>query len=417
MTTMEVIVVDVEFTPNQSNLSFVSECGFYFFPTQMYLTKSRLLRALGFVNAPSLFVVETAGLNVQYQAYRTLLDDRDGLQFPWPNPPLAELFKTEILRNSPDDGSIVKVDFTTLGKGVKGLFFGAKWCPPSRAMCKQLCEIYPGLKNEHQSFEIIFCSSDRSEESFREHFSSMPWFALPFGCEKQFSKAYDVQGIPTFLLLNDDFSLISRNGLHLLLSEPQNYPWKRKAIYELNEFTAQRLSELPALILFTEGSPEDTDFSIQFLESCADWIHNSPTQQKEQTADTGHTSAETASLGSEKPISLSAAADPLQIFYTGEDPICDYVLDSLGQEQADLPLLLICDVMAGHMVICEKPDVSEQVLSAFVADYRAGRAKVQPIPSPKQNQSRTVAGIPADMLQQMVSQEQLQTLPQPAESA
>jgi hypothetical protein len=58
-------------------------------------------------------------------------------------------------------------------------------------------------------------------------------------------------GIPTFLLLNDDFSLISRNGLHLLLSEPQNYPWKRKAIYELNEFTAQRLSELPALILFT----------------------------------------------------------------------------------------------------------------------------------------------------------------------
>jgi hypothetical protein len=89
--------------------------------------QSRLLRALGFVNAPSLFVVETAGLNVQSQAYRTLLDDRDGLQFPWPNPPLAELFKTEILRNSPDDGSIVKVDFTTLGKGVKGLFFGAKW--------------------------------------------------------------------------------------------------------------------------------------------------------------------------------------------------------------------------------------------------------------------------------------------------
>ena len=81
--------------------------------------------------------------------------------------------------------------------------------------------------------------------------------------------------------------------------------------------------------------------------------------------------------------------------------------------------------MAGHLAICEEPDVSEQVLLQFVDNYRNGRAKVQPIPSPEQKQvskahlgsfdkicthlqSRTVAGIPAEVLQQLVLQQQQQ---------
>jgi hypothetical protein len=65
-------------------------------------------------------------------------------------------------------------------------------------------------------------------------------------------------------------------------------------------------------------------------------------------------------------------------------------LESLGQEQADLPLLLICDVMTGHLAICDKPDVSEQILTGFVDDYRAGRAKVEPIPNQKQRQQQVL---------------------------
>lgn len=61
-------------------------------------------------------------------------------------------------------------------------------------MFKKLCEIYPKIKEENQEFEIIFCSSDRSEESFRDHFKTMPWLALPYGNVKSISKAFDVQG-------------------------------------------------------------------------------------------------------------------------------------------------------------------------------------------------------------------------------
>jgi nucleoredoxin len=63
-------------------------------------------------------------------------------------------------------------------------------------LCKQLCEIYPKLKQQHaDAFEIIFCSYDRSEESFREHFSTMPWLSFPYGNQKALSKAYDIHGL------------------------------------------------------------------------------------------------------------------------------------------------------------------------------------------------------------------------------
>ena len=67
-------------------------------------------------------------------------------------------------------------------------------------------------------------------------------------------------------------------------------------------------------------------------------------------------------------------------------PFFKKVLENLGQENADLPLLLICDVLSGHLAICDKPDVSEDVLREFVEEYRNGKAKVIPIPSNKKIQ-------------------------------
>jgi hypothetical protein len=62
---------------------------------------------------------------------------------------------------------------------------------------------------------------------------------------------YQKTGIPTFLLVDENFSVITRNGLNMLLSNPNGYPWPRKPLYELCEFTAHLLSEMPSLILFT----------------------------------------------------------------------------------------------------------------------------------------------------------------------
>lgn len=55
-------------------------------------------------------------------------------------------------------------------------------------------------------------------------------------------------------------------------------------------------------------------------------------------------------------------------------------MESLGLGQAELPLIIICDAMAGHMAVCDKPDVSDTIVSEFINDYRSGRANVVPLP-------------------------------------
>ncbi len=73
-------------------------------------------------------------------------------------------------------------------------------------------------------------------------------------------------------------------------------------------------------------------------------------------------------------------SDPLQFFYTGEDPICDQILDSLDLSEAPLPLVCILDVLGEAVYICEQPDVSEDVVRNFLDAYRQGLVLPKRIP-------------------------------------
>jgi len=57
-------------------------------------------------------------------------------------------------------------------------------------------ESYKKLKQAGKDFEIIFCSSDRDEDSFKEYFATMPWISLPFNDprKKALSRHFDVSG-------------------------------------------------------------------------------------------------------------------------------------------------------------------------------------------------------------------------------
>lgn len=63
---------------------------------------------------------------------------------------------------------------------IPGLYFSAHWCPPCRGFTPVLAQLYTKLKENNQSIEMIFVSSDRDENSFKEYFNEMPWHALPF---------------------------------------------------------------------------------------------------------------------------------------------------------------------------------------------------------------------------------------------
>ena len=52
------------------------------------------------------------------------------------------------------------------------------------------------MREDNKSFQIIFASSDRDEESMQEYLDEMPWLAIPFGDKrkKTLSNIFAVSG-------------------------------------------------------------------------------------------------------------------------------------------------------------------------------------------------------------------------------
>ena len=53
-------------------------------------------------------------------------------------------------------------------------------CPPCRAFTPELVYTYEKLKSAGKKFEVVFVSSDRSEEWFNQYASTMPWLSVPY---------------------------------------------------------------------------------------------------------------------------------------------------------------------------------------------------------------------------------------------
>ncbi|XP_076076116.1 nucleoredoxin-like [Mytilus galloprovincialis] len=119
--------------------------------------------------------------------------------------------------------------FTGSGK-VVGLYFSAHWCPPCRSFTPELARKYTKYKQQYPSFEIVFVSSDRSENDFDSYFSEMPWLALPFNEEGKKNKLmaqFGVRGIPALVILNGDTGkVISKDGRADTASETYPTRWK-----------------------------------------------------------------------------------------------------------------------------------------------------------------------------------------------
>ena len=98
-----------------------------------------------------------------------------------------------------------KLDTAThlAGDKVVLLYFSAHWCPPCRGFTPVLADLYKKLTAEGKNFEIVFISSDKSQENFDEYFGEMPWKALPFSDRDRkaaLSKKFKVQGIPNLVI-------------------------------------------------------------------------------------------------------------------------------------------------------------------------------------------------------------------------
>ena len=64
-----------------------------------------------------------------------------------------------------------------------------------------LAKLYKKLKEDKKNVEMVFVSSDRSEESFGQYLDSMPWLAVPFGDSRvdQMKNLFAVDGIQIWM--------------------------------------------------------------------------------------------------------------------------------------------------------------------------------------------------------------------------
>src|SRR5690606_10146272 len=93
-----------------------------------------------------------------------------------------------------------------LGKVKYFAFYrSASWCGPCRNFTPKLVKFYNRIKPKHPEFELIFVSSDRSEDSMESYMvdDRMPWPAFEFGKHKSLVRS-NGNGIPCLIITDAD---------------------------------------------------------------------------------------------------------------------------------------------------------------------------------------------------------------------
>ncbi|MDB6132943.1 MAG: Thioredoxin [Verrucomicrobiales bacterium] len=116
-------------------------------------------------------------------------------------------------------------------------YFSAHWCPPCRAFTPKLVEFYNAQEGKKKDFEIIFVSSDHSEEEMEEYMKvdSMPWPVISYRNVARMKeiKEFCGDGIPCLVLVDRDGKVISDTNVGGQYLGPQkvmnDIPEKTKA--------------------------------------------------------------------------------------------------------------------------------------------------------------------------------------------
>lgn len=150
------------------------------------------------------------------------------------------------------------------------VYFSAHWCPPCRGFTPKLAEMYRDTFKD-KGLEIIFVSSDKDQRSFDSYFEEMPWVALPFDqrdLKATLSKKYKVQGIPSFVILNTDGTLITTNGRDAVMKDPkgEKYPWTPPTAAEKGKILLDNLGA--DLVAKAQGKPIGLYFSAHWCPPC-----------------------------------------------------------------------------------------------------------------------------------------------------
>ncbi|EDL12859.1 nucleoredoxin [Mus musculus] len=333
---------------------FVRDMPWLALPYKEKHRKLKLWNKYRVSNIPSLiFLDATTGKVVCRNGLLVIRDDPEGLEFPWGPKPFREVIAGPLLRNNGQS-----LESSSLEGSHVGVYFSAHWCPPCRSLTRVLVESYRKIKEAGQEFEIIFVSADRSEESFKQYFSEMPWLAVPYTDEarrSRLNRLYGIQGIPTLIVLDPQGEVITRQGRVEVLNDEdcREFPWHPKPVLELSDSNAVQLNEGPCLVLFVDSEDDgESEAAKQLIQPIAEKII-AKYKAKEEEA-------------------------PLLFFVAGEDDMTDSLRDYTNLPEA-APLLTILDMSARAKYVMDVEEITPAIVETFVNDFLAEKLKPEPI--------------------------------------
>ncbi|KAK6620627.1 hypothetical protein RUM43_010920 [Polyplax serrata] len=285
-----------------------------------------------------------------------ILEDPTGLNFPWKPRPLHVVLENVQLQRGGKNECSESTDYQNLKGSIIGFYFSAHWCPPCKGFTPQLIETYNLLKRMGVNFEVIFVSSDRSAESHKTYFQTMPWLGVPYSdqeCRRELASLYGVQGIPTLVIVDFDGTVITYDGRGEINDDPtgQMFPWRPRLVNFLNERHSAKLHDTPAIVLFVEGDDTEMEFAETILSRVVkDFV------EKYQNDEI-----------------------PLEFFVASDNETSDTLREFIGMDDI-VPLLTVVNIPDGTWTALEEGiDVTEETVMEFVNKFVKNELPMQSI--------------------------------------
>jgi nucleoredoxin len=113
------------------------------------------------------------------------------------------------------DGKKVEISYLN-GNSFIGVYSSAHWCGPCKRFTPRLVRFRDASQKTDNKFEVVFRSSDRSEEEMFGYMkgSRMKWPAIPYGASEGafIKKVFAIGGIPDLIVMTGDGTLITMDG-------------------------------------------------------------------------------------------------------------------------------------------------------------------------------------------------------------
>ena len=313
-------------------------------------TKNKLSKLYKVQGIPALIVLDGEGKLVTKDGREAVSKDPTGEMLPWIPPKPKDLMGK--MKLSSKDGA-VSLEKAMEGKKALALYFSAHWCPPCRGFTPELAKWYTqDLKAK--GLEVIFVSSDKEEAAFKEYFGEMPWLALDYSerhLKEELSTAFGVQGIPSLVVLDSDFNLVTKDGRSRVSADPtgDELPWHPKPVGSL-EHGPGDIQEVPTFICFCETAAEEEKASIEEAMASVSLKYMEKQKQEE---------AEYPDIAFIIVKSVCDLGDRLRSMFNmsaSEQPVCTLI---------DIP-------EDGAYYVGEPQKVTKEIVEDFLSKYKSG---------------------------------------------